>query len=760
MAGVRIAGMDLKRISVLVVGTAGFILGFAGGCGGPHGSVFRDAEQRDAALRDILETRSYMLGRPTAMKLTPDGSAALFLRSGSRDRVQNLYEYDVASGQTRELLTAAKLLGGGSESLSVEERARRERQRVTAKGIAGYQLSEDGTLLLVPLSGKLYVVERAGGAVHELAGVRDALDPRFSPDGRWVSYVADYDLYRADWRTGAIERLTTGGTVDTPNGLAEFVAQEEMGRSAGYWWSPESELIACQHSDLRDVETLYIPDPAHANRAPQSWRYPRAGTNNAKVGLAILKPGTDSRTEVKWDVERYPYLAAVTWTKNAPLTIVVQARDQKDELVLRVDAASGATSELLREHDDSWVNLNRGMPRWLESGSGFLWITEKDGEVRLWLYDADGRAVRALNDDSFRLGNVIDVDEAAKLVWVSGATDPTTRDVWVLGLDALRVERPTPKGGFNEQVAGFTTLAVSKDHGTGIVTISGPRSMPRSYVRRLDGRSGGGQLPSVAEEPPFAPRVEFTRVGPKGEFDASIVRPRNFAAGRKYPVIVDVYGGPSDGEVKKDARPYFLPQWYADQGFVVVSADNRGISGRGRAWERAIYGNFADVPLEDQVAALKALGAKYPEMDMARVGIKGWSFGGYETAIATIRRGDVFAAGAAGAPVVDWSDYDTHYTERYLNLPSANADGYKRSSILTYAGELKRPLLIIHGTADDNVYFANSLKLTDALMRAGKAYEFMPLAGYTHMVPDAATRVLVEERIAGFFRKTLQGGSS
>jgi dipeptidyl-peptidase-4 len=692
-----------------------------------------------------------MLGRPTTIRVTPDGKAVLFLRSGPRDRTQNLYEFDVSTGKTRELLTAARLLAGSAEQISAEEKARRERQRITTRGITAYELSEDGKLLLVPLSGRHYVVERDTGFIQPLPEMPDPLDARFSPNGRWVALVSQCDLYRVEWRSGKTERLTVDGSADRPNGLAEFVAQEEMDRHRGYWWSPDSRRIVCQHSDLRGVETLHIPDPANPGRAPQSWRYPRAGRANAKVGLRIITPGESSSVEVRWDAARFPYLAAVQWPEKAPLTLVVQSRDQQDERVLKVNPSTGATTELLREHDDAWINLYTGMPWWLESGGGFLWITEREGDASLWLHDATGRVVRPLHDATVRPRSVLHVDEPGNVVWISDATNPTSFAARALPLDPTR---PPKTAVSKPDRSSQTSLIVSKNHETMVVGASGPTALPTHIVVASTGTPLGA-LPSAAYEPQVMPHVEFTRVGPHGEFDAAIVRPHGFVPGWKYPVLVNVYGGPGEGMVRREARPYFLPQWYANQGFIVVSADNRGVANRGRAWERAIYGNFAGVTLDDQVAALHALGARYGELDLSRVGIMGWSFGGYMAALAVMRRGDVFHAAAAGAPVVDWEDYDTHYTERYLNTPQANPIAYRRSSLLTYVADLRCPLLLIHGTADDNVYFGNSLRLTDALLRAGKTFEFAPLAGYTHLVPDPAMRMLVESRIAAFFRRNL-----
>jgi dipeptidyl-peptidase-4 len=259
----------------------------------------------------------------------------------------------------------------------------------------------------------------------------------------------------------------------------------------------------------------------------------------------------------------------------------------------------------------------------------------------------------------------------------------------------------------------------------------------------------------VGENPPFVPRVEIARVGPGAGFYTAVVRPLQFQASKRYPVIVDVYGGPHHKQVTAGMGRWLMDQWLADQGFLVVAVDGRGTPGRGRNWERAISKRFGSVPLEDQVAGLRALGKKHPPMDLDRVGITGWSFGGYMAALAVLKRPDVFKAAVAGAPVVDWLDYDTHYTERYLGLPQTDAAAYKEGSLLTYAGKLERPLLLVHGTADDNVYFRHSLKLVDALFRAGKDFEILPLSGLTHMVPDPVVTQRLRTRIANFFKKYL-----
>ncbi len=454
-------------------------------------------------------------------------------------------------------------------------------------------------------------------------------------------------------------------------------------------------------------------------------------------------------TWVKWDNQAYPYLASVTWEKNAPLTIFVLNRRQTEGLLLAVDPANGATTRLLAERDDAWLNLDAGLPRWLDDGQSFLWSSERNGGWQLELRARDGKLLRELTRPEMNYRNLAGVDESHDAAFVIAGGDPTQSQLYRVPFD--------PTKGAPEQLtkaSGVHAANLAKHGGTRVIAASTAAGEISQTVVRGDG-SEAGDLKSVAESPPFEPSVEWTTVGDSSTLHAAIVRPRNFDRARRYPVILSVYGGPHTQTVTAARRRYLLDQWLADHGFVVVSIDGRGTPSRGRAWERAIRGNLIDVPLADQVRGLHALGDKYPEMDMNRVGIYGWSFGGYFSAMAVMQRPDVFHAAVAGAPVADWLDYDTCYTERYLGLPEENPRGYEASSVLTYAKDLRRPLLIIHGTADDNVYFLHSVKMSNALFRAGKEHEFLPLAGLTHMVPDPLVTRRLYTRIADFFVERL-----
>jgi dipeptidyl-peptidase 4 len=719
----------------------------------PTAPTVNVSSQNEDFLRQYAQTLHFALGRPKSITVVPDGSAVLFLRSGPRSFVHDLYEFDCATGQERVLLTADQILGGGEEHLTAEEHARRERLRLSTKGIAGYELSEDGSKLVVPLSGRLFVVDRKTAKSTEVKSTAGSpQDARLSPDGKLLACVRDGEIYVTDLAAGTEKKVTTGAGGTITNGLPEFVAQEEMDRFAGYWWSPDSKMIAFQQTDTAGMEVFRIPDPVHPETPANEWPYPRPGMKNAAVKLAVVPASGGEPTWIKWDSAAYPYLATVKWAKNAPLTFLVQNRRQTEELLLAADEKTGTTKELLREKDAAWINLEQTCPLWLKDGTGFLWMTEREGSWSLEVRAADGSLSRTLMKGQ-GLESLKAVDQKRGRVYVAADLEGTQVHVLSLPLSGApdaRIFVLTTKAGqhgaeFSDDGSVWVHSYNLADGSSGLTVERTPGS---------EGKPEIGQLKSVAEEPPFMPKVEFTKVGAQG-LEALIIRPRDFDPKKKYPVIDSVYGGPHTNMVNATPRGYVLQQWLADQGFIVVSIDGRGTPRRGRDWERSIKNNVIDGPLDDQVEGLKDLGTKYPEMDMARVGITGWSFGGYFSAIASMRRPDIFKAGAAGAPVVDWRDYDTHYTERYLGLPDTDKAGYDKSSVLTYCKDLKVPLLIIHGTADDNVYFMHSLKMTEALFRAGKTFEFLPLAGFTHMVPDPEVTVKLQGRIVTFFKKNL-----
>jgi dipeptidyl-peptidase-4 len=700
-------------------------------------------------LEQFAATHRFSNGRPTGIHVTRSGDAVLFLRSAPKSGKRDLYEFNVAAGTERVLATAAQLLGGAQEKLSAEEKARRERMRLSAGGIASFEVSDDGRSVLVPLSGKLFLLERASGAIRGLTSTAGSpIDPRLSPDGKLVASVRNGDLYVIDIASGKERRLTNGATDTLTHGLAEFVAQEEMDRMHGYWWSPDSRSIVYQETNTADVEEFSILDPSHPERPAQTFRYPRPGKNNARVRLGIIPVDGGKTTWIAWDHDQFPYLARVVWEENAPLVILVQNREQTLEILYEVDPGTGQTKELLREADEAWVNLDGHLPKWRRDGKSFLWSTERRGTKQLEVHNRDGSLARVLTEPELNYRNLVGVDESAGTALIAAGADPTQTHIYRVTLDKLsQPERLTTEPGEHGAI-------LSEDSGVTVRSSQSLTADSKHVVYRRDG-SVAGELASVGVKPTLLPTVELTTVGNNPEFHAAIIRPHDFQPGKRYPVIVSVYAGPHAQMVLASRSNYLIDGWFAEQGFIVVSIDGRGTPNRGRAWERAIKGNLIEVPLADQVSGLQALGAKYSELDLSRVGVFGWSFGGYFTASAVARRPDVYHAGVAGAPVTDWLDYDTHYTERYLGVPTRNSLPYKVSSVLEVAHELRRPLLLIHGTADDNVYFLHSIRLADRLFRAGREFEFLPLAGQTHMVAEPTEVRELYTRIASYFLEQL-----
>lgn len=699
-------------------------------------------------FRQLLETRYFNAGRPVGVNVTPDEQTLFFLRNSATSNALSLHAFDVATGQTRELLTPESLLQGAEETLTPEEKSRRERMRMTARGFTSYALSEDGEKLLMGLSGKLYVVARATGKVTELKTGPGVIDPRLSSDGAQVAYVREHDVYRLDLATNTERRITQGGTAEKTHGLAEFIAQEEMYRFTGYWWSPDGKALAYTESDTSGVEKLSLTDPRNPEQGAQQLSYPRAGKANARVRLGVIPVTGGKTTWVSWDAEKYPYLATVRWPAKGPLTLLVQNRAQTEELLLAVDVKTGRTRTLLVERDEAWLTLDQTFPWWLDDGSGFLWSTERNGAPELELRDATGKLVRSLVPPDAGFETLVGYVEKEGTVYFLGGTNSTERYLWRVkpGDKPTRVTTGGP---------ALESARISKRGGLLVVTSEGPKSMRSTVVLKSDG-TRVGELPSVAKEPPFQPRLEVRHVG-KERYPTALLRPRDAKPGVKLPVIVEIYAGPGTAMVRQSMAANLTAQWMADQGFLVVKLDGRGASSTADAKLRKPKYHFAQTLMDEQVAALRALAAEVPELDLNRVGITGASNGGYMSALAVLTRPDVFKAAVAVSAVTDWRDYDTHLTERFLGLPDEHPEAYAQSSLLTHVkpGQPMGKLLVIHGTADDNVFFFHALKLSDALLRAGQPHDFLPLSGMTHMVSDPLVAERVGEATLRYFKQHL-----
>ncbi|MDG4858081.1 prolyl oligopeptidase family serine peptidase, partial [Streptomyces sp. T-3] len=551
---------------------------------------------------------------------------------------------------------------------------------------------------------------------------------RPSPDGRHVAYVAGGAL-RVTGADGDGDRALAGpesgeeGTVTW--GLAEFIAAEEMARSRGFWWSPDSDRLLVARVDDAPVERWWIADPAHPDREPAQVAYPAAGTPNADVRLFVL--GLDgARTEVVWDRARFPYLARVHWSSDGAPLLLVQARDQRSQLYLAVNPADGSTRMVHAEEDPDWLELFPGTPCWSPSGKLVRIVDEGGARVLAW-------GERPLTGPQLHVRAVLDVTEEDILVSASAgaaAVDPETGEIHVYRVNELGVERLSQEPGVHSAVraGGLTVL------------VSATLDRPGAQVQVLRDGKQVATVASHAERPGLTPRVTLT-VGGARKIPCAVLLPTGYQeTDGPLPVLLDPYGGPHGQRVLAAHNAFLTPQWFADQGFVVVVADGRGTPGHSPAREKSIKDDFT-LTLDDQVDALQALAATYPYFDLSRVAMRGWSYGGYLAGMAALRRPDVFHAAVVGAPVTDLRLYDTHYEERYLGDPNTAPDVYRYNSLvwddgLVEAAEPHRPMLIVHGLADDNVVVAHSLRLSSALLAAGRPHEVIPLSGVTHMTPQ------------------------
>ncbi|MEV5505878.1 S9 family peptidase [Streptomyces orinoci] len=676
--------------------------------------------------RQYARTQRFTLGAPRAFTVSPDGERVVFLRSRSgTDRTYLLWVLDPYEGRELTAADPVALLAGAEEELSAEERVRRERSREGSAGIVGYAVDAAVELAAFALSGRLFVAELRAGTTRQLPVPGPVVDPRPAPDGRHVAYVAEGAL-RVVTADGATDRVLAAPEGEGVTwGLAEFIAAEEMDRSRGFWWSPESDALLAARVDESPVARWWISDPANPAAAPAEVAYPAAGTANAEVTLALL--GLDgSRTEITWDRERFPYLARVHWSEGGRPLLLVQARDQRSQAYLEVDTATGATRALLTERDPVWLDLFPGVPARTPDGE-LVRITDTDGARRLLVGE------RALTGPELHLKEVLDIGEDDLLVLASAgpaADRPETGEVHVHLVNSQGVHRISDTPGRHYAVRG----------GDLTVLVSAAPDRPGTRVAVLREGKRIATVASYAETPLLTARPRLTLAGAR-RIPCAVLLPAGHREGDgPLPVLMDPYGGPHGARVVAANNAHLTSQWFADQGFAVIVADGRGTPHTSPDWEKAIAGDFAGATLEDQVAALRALAGEYP-LDLTKVAIRGWSYGGYLAALAALRRPDVFHAAVVGAPVTDWLLYDTHYTERYLGLPDQQPAVYRRNSLVT-DGELAdaaaphRPMMLIHGLADDNVVAAHTLRLSSALLAAGRPHEVLPLSGVTHMTPQ------------------------
>ena len=699
-------------------------------------------EQTESFPRQRARTRGFRLGAPRSFRIVQleDGSArVVFVRSADGTAPSgDLWVADQRENWRERRVVEAIALGS-SGALPEAELARRERLREVTSGITAYSVDARGEWAVFAVDGIPYRVHLDSGNVAELAHPGPVVDPQVSPDGRFVAFVCDGQVYVVSDETDGYRAITPEATDTIRWGLADFIAAEELERHRGMWWLPDSTRLLVERVDETMVETRWIADPAQPERAPVAHRYPSAGTTNADVSLFLVDVTShdpmERPREMAWDRENYPYLASVQVPgvddDRASVVVSVMSRDQQRNQVLEV---SGEALVLRVEREQTpWMSVMGGVPAMHTSGA-LIEILDDEGAFRVC---RDGRA---FSPAGMNVEEVLDVTDDG--VVVVAALEPTTRVIAHVDFAGKATVLTDPQ-------AWTTGIA----RGDVRVEATARLTESSSSIQIVD-RSVRTPVPSAAEIPMVKPQPRLMRVGDR-QLSTALLLPAHHRPGMSWPVICSPYGGPHAQRVIAAGGAYLTEQWLADQGFAVVVVDGRGTPGRGPKWEYAVHRDLATPVLDDQVEALQALAQIDDALDLARVGIRGWSFGGYLAALAVLDRPDVFHAAVAGAPVTDWRLYDTAYTERYLGNPNEDPTPYERTSLLDRAAQLERPLLLIHGLADDNVLAAHTLRLSSALLAAGKQHNVLPLSGVTHMTPQevVAENLLLTE--VEFFRTHL-----
>lgn len=709
-------------------------------------------------IERIFESPSLDGNAPRDLKVSPDGQRVTFLKGKASDYDQlDLWEYHVASGKTQMLFDSQELLPG-DQALSDEEKARRERMRLSGSGIVSYEWSADGTALLFPLGGDVYY-HRLGekGARQLLDTDTFETDIKLSPKGTYISFIRDQNLFIKNISTGEERAITKEGGGNIKMGMAEFVAQEEMGRMTGYWWAPDESYIAFAKVDESPVEVITRSEIYADDIKMIEQRYPKAGTANVNIELAIENIKTKERQWVDLGKEKDIYLARGKWMPDSQtFTYQWQSRDQQKLELRAYNVQSESQKTLLTETSDTWVNLHDDL-HFLKQSNQFIWASEKDGFKHLYLFGQDGKLVRQLTNGNWVVEKVRAIDEDKGVIYFTGRKDtPLESHLYSVTLDGGEITRISEREGFHE-------INFAADGSIYVDEFSTANRPPQVSLHDASGK----QITWLEEnkldnDHPLTPYLDSWN---KPEFgtittpdDATLYyrlyKPEDTST--KRPAIVFLYGGPHAQVVtnKWGGNRGLLMQYWVDQGYVVFSIDNRGSNYRGKGFEDPIYKKMGTVEVDDQVEGVKFL-RSLDYVDPQRIGVHGHSYGGYMTLMTMFKAGEYFKAGVSGAPVTDWRLYDTHYTERYMGNPTEDDDAYTNSSVFPYADGLKGPLLIYHGMADDNVLFTHSTRLYKHLQDMAKPFETMDYPGKKHSIRGKQTGTHLYKTITNFFNRNL-----
>jgi dipeptidyl-peptidase 4 len=671
----------------------------------------------------------------------PDGKHFAYFQGGG------VMLYDIAAKSEKTLLSLAPL---EKAAVPVVEPQRFDWQnrRVSEDSL---EWSASGKQLLLSVRGDLFLFSLDTGTWEQLTATSEAeRDPKLSPDGARVAFRRGHDLYTFDIASHQLSRLTDDGSATLLNGELDWVYPEELDLSTAYWWSPDSKRIAYMQFDIAH-EFVYPQVSLTGLRAfAEPERYPQAGTANADVHVGVVAASGGATHWMDLGETRGFLIARVHWTPDSTrLAIERMNRVQNHLDLILADASAGASHPILSESDPYWINHN-DLFRFIGKDE-FLWGSERDGHRHLYLYSLEGQQRKRLTEGEWEVTDLAGVDEShQKVYFVSTEASPLERQLYSVKLNGKDRTRISHEAGSHE-------ISMSPTADFYLDTFSSATDPPRGDLYTAGGeKSAGFRAPKTFNEEYALQRAEIVQL--KSEdgkvLYGRLIKPTNFRAGEKYPAVVMVYGGPGVQTVLNAWSGADWAQALAARGFVIWELDNRGSSGRGHAFETPLFHRFGKAELADQLEGVRYLLAQ-GFVDPARVGIYGWSYGGFMTLYSLLNAPEVFRVGIAGAPVTNWRNYDTIYTERYLGLPAENSEGYRASSPVDYAANLKSKLLIVHNFEDDNVLFQNTVQMTDALEQAGKLFDMAIYTGKSHGVTGPVRKQLLET-LTDFFEKHLK----
>lgn len=711
------------------------------------------AAKKPLKLEEIFSEAGLTGRMPMQARWSPDGRLLAYIVRADEGERRDLWVVDAVTGEKRVLVSYEQLtqMAPAPEQVTTNER---ERERLLRYAVAAYVWSPDSKSILFTSAGQLYLFDLAAGKAQLLAaGKRGVDDPKFSPDGRWISFVYRHDLWLVPAAGGAEKQLTTGGNENVLHGDLDWIYPEELAVRTGYHWSPDSRRIAFLELDEHPVPTYPLSDLVPLQAQVDFQRYPKAGDPNpkARVGIVTVDASGGPAAPVVWLDRAAEYIPRIAWMDGEHLAVQLLNRAQTDLELVLADPATGHTRSLLVERDPHWVNVSDDLA-FFPQRSEFLWASERTGFRHLYIYALDGALKRALTAGEWEVQEVVGADaQAGWIYYTSTERNPLGSDLYRVKLDGGSRELLTEPGGTH----GITMNSSATAY---LDTYSALGAVPEWTVRHLP--SGRATLVHRAR-----PVDEFDLVAPEPVTltapDGALVRgqlfkPRRLEPGRKYPVLMYVYGGPHAPTIRDawGGNRYLFHQYLVQQGFVVFQVDDRASSLAGHKYEVALYRNYGPTALADHRVAVEYL-RSLKFIDPGRIAVWGWSGGGFSTCF-DLTHSDLFRVGIAVAPVTDWHLYDSIYTERYMGLPEQEAEAYRRTSAVEAAKNLQGRLLLVHGTADDNVHIQNTVQFIQALVQAGKPYDLVVIPQKTHSLQGAQTQLYLYRALADYLQEHLR----